>query len=139
MLSHFQTISKFLDDAKEGVIVFSLGGVTRGSTLTTEMRNAFMNAFFRIPQKIIWKFEDPLENVPSNVLLMKWLPQRDVLGKYLYKIWRVVFLSRSLLKKCQYTSSQVCPRLVPGLRFLYVIHVLSHNVTWSRLYSTGST
>lgn len=42
-----------------------------------------MNAFSQIPQKIIWKFEDPIDYVPPNVLQMKWLPQRDILGKEL--------------------------------------------------------
>ena len=40
----------------------------------------FLQVFSKLPQKVIWKWEkDNLENVPSNVLLIDWLPQQDLL------------------------------------------------------------
>ncbi len=49
--------------------------------MSPEMVTAFKNAFAEIPQRVIWKFEDHIQDLPTNVLLSKWLPQRDILGK----------------------------------------------------------
>lgn len=65
------------------MILFSFGSLIRTSTLPNKTIEVFKTVFARIPQKVIWKFEDEMENVPSNVMLMKWAPQRDILGKFL--------------------------------------------------------
>lgn len=71
----------FLDDAKEGVIVFTLGSYVQGSAMPAEKRDIFLKAFGQLKQKVIWKFEDEsLPNVPSNVLIRKWVPQSDILA-----------------------------------------------------------
>lgn len=44
------------------------------------MMKSFFDAFAEIPQRVIMKYEDQLNNVPENVLLLDWLPQRDILG-----------------------------------------------------------
>lgn len=72
---------KFIDEAAHGVILFSFGSVISSSkSLTLEQRNAFLGAFKSIPQRVIWKFEDKIDNLPKNVLLQDWIPQRDILG-----------------------------------------------------------
>ena len=76
----FQDIQKFIDEADYGVILFSLGSLVRASTLTIETQKAFRDAFAEIPQKIIWKFEEEMENLSRNVMMLKWLPQREILG-----------------------------------------------------------
>ena len=41
----------------------------------------FLNVFSKIPQRVVWKWEDqPLENLPPNILMVDWLPQIDLLG-----------------------------------------------------------
>ncbi|XP_065225362.1 UDP-glucosyltransferase 2-like isoform X2 [Planococcus citri] len=72
-------IQKFIDEAKHGVILFTFGSVVRATTMSSEMKNAFRDAFAEIPQRVIWKFEAELENTPDNVMLIDWLPQRDIL------------------------------------------------------------
>ena len=44
----------------------------------------FLKTFARLPLKVIWKWDsdEKPENVPANVMLAKWLPQQDLLGKY---------------------------------------------------------
>lgn len=43
---------------------------------------AFLQVFGTLPQRVLWKWEDDtLDNLPPNVRVMKWLPQRDVLGE----------------------------------------------------------
>lgn len=44
--------------------------------------DAFLEAFESLPQRVLWKYEDDTKRtLPANVRIMKWLPQRDVLGK----------------------------------------------------------
>jgi glucuronosyltransferase len=46
------------------------------------MRQAFLTAFSKLKQKVLWKWEsDSLPGQPNNVKLGKWLPQSDILGK----------------------------------------------------------
>ena len=47
-----------MDEAVEGVIYFSLGSNVNASNMPVHIRNAFLNAFSRLPQSIVWKFED---------------------------------------------------------------------------------
>ncbi|XP_049937986.1 UDP-glucosyltransferase 2-like [Schistocerca serialis cubense] len=74
-------IKDFLDGAKHGVIYFSLGSNVRSATLPEHKKQAFIDAFRELPQRVIWKFEeDTLTNLPPNVLVRKWLPQQDILA-----------------------------------------------------------
>jgi len=66
----------------EGVVIFSLGSVANTSTMPQEIRMAFLNAFKRFPHLFIWRFEGEFPEAKStkNVLLSKWLPQKDLLA-----------------------------------------------------------
>lgn len=73
-------LQRILDDAKEGVLVISFGSILRASTLPAAKREALLSALKRIPLKVIWKWEDEnAKDMPKNVIVRKWLPQRDVL------------------------------------------------------------
>ncbi|XP_065216816.1 UDP-glucosyltransferase 2-like [Planococcus citri] len=74
-----KNIKKFVEDAPNGVILFTFGSLVKMSSLSKEIINIFFNAFAQIPQKVIMKYETPLENVPKNVMVFDWLPQRDLL------------------------------------------------------------
>ncbi|XP_069959583.1 UDP-glycosyltransferase UGT5 [Cherax quadricarinatus] len=63
-----------------GVIYFSLGSLVRSSSLPVQYRDLFIQAFRRLPQRVIWKYEEELEDVPDNVMISKWLPQQDILA-----------------------------------------------------------
>lgn len=76
-----QELKNFVEGASHGVILFTLGSLVKGSSLPDQSKQAFINAFARIPQRVIWKFEDSIDGLSDNVLLSKWLPQRDILGK----------------------------------------------------------
>ena len=78
----FQNLQKFLDDAKEGVIYFSLGSNMKSKNIPEATRRVISETFAELPYKILWKFEDDsLEGKPDNVMIMKWVPQQDVLGE----------------------------------------------------------
>lgn len=71
-----------MDEAEHGVIYFTLGSMVRTSTLPEEVIQAFKNAFAELPQRVLWKFELEMEDMPSNVLVSKWFPQNDIFSKY---------------------------------------------------------
>ncbi|XP_046677862.1 UDP-glycosyltransferase UGT5-like isoform X2 [Homalodisca vitripennis] len=48
-------LKKFMDDAKEGVVYFSLGTVVPVHVLPEELLQAFVRAFKKLSQKVIWK------------------------------------------------------------------------------------
>ncbi|XP_049952313.1 UDP-glycosyltransferase UGT5-like isoform X1 [Schistocerca serialis cubense] len=74
-------IQKFLDEAEDGVIYFSLGSNVRGSAIPEEKRLAFLEAFAQLPQRVLWKWEaGSMPGQPDNVMTAKWWPQQDVLA-----------------------------------------------------------
>lgn len=79
-MNNFQDLQKYLDDAKEGVIYFSLGSNVKSVAVSDEKRNAILSAFSEMPYKILWKWEsDTLPGIPKNVKIQQWFPQRDIL------------------------------------------------------------
>ncbi|XP_044268837.1 UDP-glycosyltransferase UGT5-like [Tribolium madens] len=75
-----EDLQKFLDNATEGFILFSMGSNLKSDDLKPEVRDGILKAFSKIKEKVLWKFENDLPNLPSNVKIMKWIPQQDVLA-----------------------------------------------------------
>ncbi|XP_067011624.2 UDP-glycosyltransferase UGT5 [Anabrus simplex] len=74
-------LQEYLDNAKEGVIFFSLGTNLESKELKEEKRQAILSAFAELPEKVLWKWEaDTLPGQPKNVKVGKWLPQSDILA-----------------------------------------------------------
>lgn len=74
-------LQQYLDEAKEGVIYFSMGSNLRSKDFPDELKSSILRAFSKVNAKVLWKFEDDtLSGVPKNVRLIKWAPQQDVLG-----------------------------------------------------------
>ncbi|XP_069681750.1 UDP-glycosyltransferase UGT5-like isoform X2 [Periplaneta americana] len=74
-------LDDFLSGAEHGVIYFSMGSMIRAETLPADKRDAFLQAFAELPQRVLWKWEnDSLPGRPHNVKTAKWLPQFDVLN-----------------------------------------------------------
>ncbi|KAK8724699.1 hypothetical protein OTU49_011229, partial [Cherax quadricarinatus] len=63
-----------------GVIYFSLGSFTRGTSMPTQYLDLFIQAFRKLPQRVIWKYEGELQDISNNVMISKWLPQQDILA-----------------------------------------------------------
>lgn len=77
-----QDLQKFIEEADNGVILFTFGSVIRGNSIPDRLRDLFLKAFSKIPQRVIWKYEGSVEGISDNVLLSTWVPQRDILGLY---------------------------------------------------------
>ncbi|XP_075223753.1 UDP-glycosyltransferase UGT5-like isoform X2 [Lycorma delicatula] len=76
-----EDIQQYLDNSKNGVIVFSMGSVLLTHTFPEEKRIIFMDTFKQISQNVIWKWENSsLPGQPENVKTFSWLPQRDILA-----------------------------------------------------------
>lgn len=75
-----EDIKEFLDKSEHGAIYFSLGSIVRTDTLAADKRDAFLQAFSELPQRVLWKWEaDTIPGKPPNVKIARWLPQVDVL------------------------------------------------------------
>ena len=78
----FQHIQEYLDGADHGAIYFSLGSMLQAETFPIDKRDALLQAFSELPQRILWKWEaDNLPGQPKNVRIEKWCPQLDILSK----------------------------------------------------------
>ncbi|CAH2095520.1 unnamed protein product [Euphydryas editha] len=73
-------LKKLMDEAKHGVIYFSMGSNLRSMDMTDHMKNSLLTMFGKLKQIVIWKFEGDLDNVPVNVHLVKWAPQQSILS-----------------------------------------------------------
>ncbi|XP_055588577.1 UDP-glycosyltransferase UGT5-like [Uranotaenia lowii] len=74
-------LQRFMDEAKHGVIYFSLGAYMQSSEMPLEKRNTILKVFSKLKQRVIWKFEsEKIGTIPSNILIQKWAPQSDVLA-----------------------------------------------------------
>ncbi|XP_044733443.1 UDP-glycosyltransferase UGT5-like [Chrysoperla carnea] len=74
-------IENFISESPHGVIYFSLGSMILGSSLSDDVKQAFMDAFKELPQRILWKYEgETLPGKPDNVMIRKWMPQLDILS-----------------------------------------------------------
>ncbi|XP_068216262.1 UDP-glucosyltransferase 2-like [Palaemon carinicauda] len=64
----------------EGVLYFSLGSIAKAKDIPLRNKVMFLEAFSRLPQKVIWKYEGDDIDLPPNVITRSWLPQQDILG-----------------------------------------------------------
>lgn len=75
-----------MDNAKHGVIYFSMGSNLRSKHFPEVLRRQLLKVFSELKQTVIWKFEEDLPNRPSNVHVIQWAPQQSILGKYKYSL-----------------------------------------------------
>lgn len=77
----FKDIDKFINDSPDGAIYFTLGSIIKMETTPGFFQKLCIEAFREIPQRVLWKYEsDRLKELPNNVKIEKWFPQRDIIG-----------------------------------------------------------
>lgn len=52
------------------------------STIPENVKKALTRALARVPQRVLLKYEDEMEDKPKNMMTKQWLPQHDILCKY---------------------------------------------------------
>ena len=70
-------LKDFIEKADKGVIFVSFESVVKTSRMQEEKRKIMLS---RLEQKVIWKWETPMEDAPANVMLSSWLPQTSLLA-----------------------------------------------------------
>jgi glucuronosyltransferase len=73
-------LKQVVEEARNGIILFSLGTNIRSEKLKGHVQNAFLEAFRDLSQIVIWKYDGEINDLPKNVILKKWIPQNDILG-----------------------------------------------------------
>ncbi|XP_047112722.1 UDP-glucosyltransferase 2-like [Schistocerca piceifrons] len=73
-------LQEWLDGAEHGAVYFSMGSTVIGSSMPEDKRLAFLEGFRKIPQRVLWKWEADMDDLPPNVKVSKWLPQQSVLA-----------------------------------------------------------
>ncbi|KAL7041127.1 hypothetical protein ACKWTF_000661 [Chironomus riparius] len=76
-----EDLKTFLDDAKDGAILFSFGSNAKSIYIPEDKQKIILKVFSKLKQRVIMKWEsDVLPGKPDNVMISKWLPQNDVLA-----------------------------------------------------------
>jgi len=90
-----ENIRAFIEGSKEGIVLFTMGFIFDSTAVPKAMINDLFSAFARLPQRVIFKYdiqEDLLPtpegkygsksglSVPSNVLVLPWVPQQAILA-----------------------------------------------------------
>lgn len=70
-----------MDEAKDGVILFSLGTNVRSDKITGTQKDALIKGLGRLKQKVLWKYESDIRDLPKNIITRKWLAQNEILGE----------------------------------------------------------
>uniref|UniRef100_A0A336M1J6 UDP-glucuronosyltransferase n=1 Tax=Culicoides sonorensis TaxID=179676 RepID=A0A336M1J6_CULSO len=78
----------FIDSAEHGVIYFCLGSNVRPQYMHPEKKQAIINVFNQMKEKVIWKFDDETLQVDKNkIYIAKWMPQNDILANPKVKVF----------------------------------------------------
>ncbi|XP_063548530.1 UDP-glucosyltransferase 2-like [Cydia strobilella] len=73
-------LQKIMDEAKHGVIYFSMGTNAKSKDWPDSLKKEFLEVFGGLKQTVLWKFEEQLPNLPKNVHILEWAPQQSILA-----------------------------------------------------------
>ncbi|CAH2074784.1 unnamed protein product, partial [Iphiclides podalirius] len=72
-------LKRLLDESTQGVVYFSMGSNLKARDLPESMKRELLTMFGMLEQTVLWKLEEDLEDVPSNVHILEWAPQESIL------------------------------------------------------------
>ncbi|KAE8742922.1 UDP-glycosyltransferase-01 [Frankliniella occidentalis] len=75
-------LKDLMDGAKDGVVYFSMGSNLAMEYMPKQKTEAIFGALGSIKQRVLLKWDGPVPDtgVPSNIHIIKWAPQSDVLA-----------------------------------------------------------
>lgn len=77
-----EDLQQIMDDAKYGAILLSFGSIIDPKMIAPEKWREVLQMFSKRKETILWKYSGELPGKPKNVVIRKWLPQQDILGKF---------------------------------------------------------
>ncbi|TGZ51158.1 UDP-glucuronosyltransferase 2B17 [Temnothorax longispinosus] len=83
VVTYSEDVRIFLDGAKTGVIVISLGTNLKWKTVELNKIKSIVLALSKLKQRVLWKLDAKAKvpfKIPDNVMTVKWIPQREVLS-----------------------------------------------------------
>lgn len=99
----FQDLKTYLDSSERGVVYFSLGTNVSPSTLSADKIQAITNGLAKLKYDVLIKWDsENLSGKGNNTKVAKWLPQSDLLRKYLYFIGKCLRLYFICLSRIYY-------------------------------------
>ncbi|GBP21533.1 UDP-glucuronosyltransferase 2B15 [Eumeta japonica] len=75
-----ESLKKIFDNAKNGVIYFSMGSTLKSKDMGEYTKRGLLEMFGTLKQTVLWKFEEELRDRPPNVHIVKWAPQASILS-----------------------------------------------------------
>ncbi|XP_077268479.1 UDP-glycosyltransferase UGT5-like isoform X1 [Temnothorax americanus] len=84
-----EDVRVFLDGAKNGAIVISLGTNVKWKMIGLDKVETVILALSKLKQRVLWKLDIEVPfKIPDNVMIVKWMPQSLVLShKSVKAIW----------------------------------------------------
>ena len=82
-LDFLQDISNAVDNAQNGVIVFSMGTLIDVNLIPQHFWHSLLTAFSRLPQLVIAKLDfgsNSQFKIPDNVMALPYIPQEPILA-----------------------------------------------------------
>ncbi|XP_071579254.1 UDP-glycosyltransferase UGT5-like isoform X2 [Temnothorax nylanderi] len=89
VVTYPEDVRIFLDGAKNGAIVISLGTNVKWKNIGIDKIETVLLVLSKLKQRVLWKLdiEVPFE-IPDNVMVVKWMPQSEVLShKNVRAVW----------------------------------------------------
>lgn len=81
LLGMSQELQDWINGAEHGVVLFTMGFIFHPKAVPKSRVDALMDAFSRLPQRFIVKFDVIVEDPPKNVLVVQsFLPQQAILS-----------------------------------------------------------
>nr|XP_013189936.1 unnamed protein product [Amyelois transitella] len=73
-------LQNLLDNAKNGLIYFSMGSILKSKDLPDVLKKDLLETLGSLKHTVLWKFEEVLPNLPPNVHIVHWAPQQSILA-----------------------------------------------------------
>ncbi|XP_011705694.1 PREDICTED: UDP-glucuronosyltransferase 1-9-like [Wasmannia auropunctata] len=89
VITYPENMRIFLDEAKNGVIVISLGTNVKWEFIGVDKVEAVILALSKLKQRVLWKLDIEMSSkIPDNLMIVKWMPQNEVLShKNVRAVW----------------------------------------------------
>ena len=72
-------LAEWVNNADEGLIVFSMGSMVR--SMHSSKSEMIAKVLAKLPQRVIWRYAgDTPKGLGKNTKIMEWIPQNDLIG-----------------------------------------------------------